>query len=155
MSKKAKVTPKLDLVFKKIFGDVRNTDILADFLATVLGIKTSEITDIEILDNEIIPDILLSKFSRLDLRITINKATSINIEIQVLNYGNYKERTLFYWAKTYTGELQKNEDYLNLKNATERIVISSQTCYLISVLSWLSSFQISSKLKGIANKLYP
>ena len=96
MSKKAKVTPKLDLVFKKIFGDVRNTDILADFLATVLGIKTSEITDIEILDNEIIPDILLSKFSRLDLRITINKATSINIEIQVLNYGNYKERTLFY-----------------------------------------------------------
>lgn len=117
MSKKAKVTPKLDLVFKKIFGDVRNTDILADFLATVLGIKTSEITDIEILDNEIIPDILLSKFSRLDLRITINKATSINIEIQVLNYGNYKERTLFYWAKMYTGELQKNEDYLNLKNA--------------------------------------
>lgn len=36
---------------------------------------------------------------------------------EILNYGNYKERTLFYWAKMYTGELQKNEDYLNLKNA--------------------------------------
>ena len=67
---------------------------------------------LEILDNEIIPDILLSKFSRLDLRITINKVTSVNIEIQILNYGNYKERTLFYWAKMYTGELQKNEDYI-------------------------------------------
>ena len=99
MSKKSKVTPKLDLVFKKIFGDVRNTDILADFLATVLAIKPSDISQIEILDNEIIPDILLSKFSRLDLRITINKVTSVNIEIQILNYGNYKERTLFYWAK--------------------------------------------------------
>ncbi len=123
MSKKSKVTPKLDLVFKKIFGDVRNTDILADFLATVLGINPSEITDIEILDNEVVPDVLLSKFSRLDLRITINRVTSVNIEIQVLNYGNYKERTLFYWAKMYTGELQKNEDYLNLKNAVAINVI--------------------------------
>lgn len=117
MSKKSKVTPKLDLVFKKIFGDVRNTDILADFLATVLEINPSEITEIEILDNEVVPDVLISKFSRLDLRITINRTTSVNIEIQVLNYGNYKERTLFYWAKMYTGELQKNDDYLNLKNA--------------------------------------
>lgn len=123
MSKKSKVTPKLDLVFKKIFGDVKNTDILADFLATVLGINPSEITNIEILDNEVVPDVLLSKFSRLDLRITINRVTSVNIEIQVLNYGNYKERTLFYWAKMYTGELQKNEDYLNLKNAVAINVI--------------------------------
>lgn len=123
MSKKSKVTPKLDLVFKKIFGDVRNTDILADFLATVLAIKPSDISQIEILDNEIIPDILLSKFSRLDLRITINKVTSVNIEIQILNYGNYKERTLFYWAKMYTGELQKSEDYINLKNAISINVI--------------------------------
>ena len=51
------------------------------------------------------------------MRITINHTTSVNIEIQVLNYGNYKERTLFYWAKMYTSELQKNDDYLNLKNA--------------------------------------
>ena len=123
MSKKSKVTPKLDLVFKKIFGDVRNTDILADFLATVLEINPEDITSIEILDNEIIPDILLSKFSRLELRITINKDTSVNIEIQVLNYGNYKERTLFYWAKMFTGELQKNEDYINLKSSISINVI--------------------------------
>ena len=123
MSKKSKVTPKLDLVFKKIFGDVKNTDILADFLATVLEINPSEITSIEILDNEVVPDVLISKFSRLDLRITINRVTTVNIEIQVLNYGNYKERTLFYWAKIYTGELQKNEDYLNLKNAVSINVI--------------------------------
>lgn len=70
MSKKSKVTPKLDLVFKKIFGNVKNTDILADFLATVLDIGVNEITSIEILDNEIIPETLSSKFSRLDLKHT-------------------------------------------------------------------------------------
>ncbi|MCM1474263.1 MAG: Rpn family recombination-promoting nuclease/putative transposase, partial [Muribaculaceae bacterium] len=62
------------------------------------------------------PETLISKFSRLDLKLTLNGKTSVNIEIQVLNYSNYKERTLFYWAKVYTEELQKNEDYINLKN---------------------------------------
>ncbi len=116
MLDKSKVTPKLDLVFKKIFGNVNNTDILTDFLATVLNINSDQITSIEILDNELVPDILINKFSRLDLKLTVNKSCSINIEIQVLNYGNYKERTLFYWAKMFTGELQKNEDYNNLKD---------------------------------------
>ena len=139
MSKKSKVTPKLDLVFKKIFGDVRNTDILTDFLATVLEINPSEITEVEILDNEIIPDVLISKFSRLDLKITINRTTSVNIEIQVLNYGNYKERTLFYWAKMYTGDLQKQEDYLNLKNT---IAINVIDFNLFDCKEYHSTFKI-------------
>ena len=139
MSKKSKVTPKLDLVFKKIFGDVRNTDILTDFLATVLEISPSEITEVEILDNEVVPDILISKFSRLDLKITINRTTSVNIEIQVLNYGNYKERTLFYWAKMYTGDLQKQEDYLNLKNT---IAINVIDFNLFDCKEYHSTFKI-------------
>ena len=139
MSKKSKVTPKLDLVFKKIFGDVRNTDILTDFLATVLEINPSEITEVEILDNEVVPDILISKFSRLDLKITINRTASVNIEIQVLNYGNYKERTLFYWAKMYTGDLQKQEDYLNLKNT---IAINVIDFNLFDCKEYHSTFKI-------------
>ncbi|MDE7137113.1 MAG: Rpn family recombination-promoting nuclease/putative transposase [Ruminococcus sp.] len=142
MSKKSKVTPKLDLVFKKIFGDVRNTDILTDFLATVLEINPSEITEVEILDNEVVPDVLISKFSRLDLRITINRTTSVNIEIQVLNYGNYKERTLFYWAKMYTGDLQKQEDYLNLKNT---IAINVIDFNLFDCKEYHSTFKIFEK----------
>ncbi|MCM1315472.1 MAG: Rpn family recombination-promoting nuclease/putative transposase [Prevotella sp.] len=139
MSKKSKVTPKLDLVFKKIFGNVKNTDILADFLATVLGIETNEITNIEILDNEMIPETLISKFSRLDLKLTLNSKTSVNIEIQVLNYSNYKERTLFYWAKVYTEELQKNEDYINLKNV---IAINVIDFNLFDCKEYHSTFKI-------------
>lgn len=139
MSKKAKVTPKLDLVFKKIFGNVKNTDILADFLATVLGIGVDEITSIEILDNEMIPETLASKFSRLDLKLTLNGRTSVNIEIQVLNYSNYKERTLFYWAKVYTEELQKSEDYINLKNV---IAINVIDFNLFDCKEYHSTFKI-------------
>ena len=139
MSKKSKVTPKLDLVFKKIFGNVKNNDILADFLATVLGIGVEEITSIEILDNEMIPETLISKFSRLDLKLTLNGRTSVNIEIQVLNYSNYKERTLFYWAKVYTEELQKSEDYVNLKNV---IAINVIDFNLFDCKEYHSTFKI-------------
>lgn len=139
MSKKSKVTPKLDLVFKKIFGNVKNTDILADFLATVLGIGVDEITSIEIIDNEMIPETLSSKFSRLDLKLTLNGKTSVNIEIQVLNYSNYKERTLFYWAKIYTEELQKSEDYINLKNV---IAINIIDFNLFDCKEYHSTFRI-------------
>lgn len=124
MSRKAKVTPKLDLVFKKIFSDTKNTDILIDFIATILGINPSSITDIEILDNELPPESLDEKFCRLDIKLTINKHTVINIEMQVLNYHNYKERVVFYWAKVFIEKLSKNEDYINLLPTTSINIIN-------------------------------
>lgn len=107
--------PKLDLVFKKIFGDVNNIDLLTDFIASVLDVPTDSIQKVEILDNEVIPDTVEKKFSRLDLLIMVNNEY-VNIEIQVNNYNDYKERTLFYWAKVYTNQLGKGEDYISLQN---------------------------------------
>ncbi len=106
--------PKLDLVFKKIFGNVNNIDLLTDFLASVLDVPTDSIQKVEIIDNEIIPDTIEKKFSRLDLLILVNNEY-VNIEIQVNNY-NDKERTLFYWAKVYTNQLGKGEDYISLQD---------------------------------------
>lgn len=56
-------------MFKKIFGDVDNIDLLIDFLSTVLDIPAKEILNVTILDNEIITDALNRKFSHLDLLI--------------------------------------------------------------------------------------
>ena len=113
MVRKRGISPKLDLVFKKIFGDKKNSDILSDFLSAVLGV--TDIESIEILDNEMISDVFVEKFSRLDLRINLNGNTSINVEIQVKNYENYKDRTLFYWSKLYTQGFKEGQDYAELK----------------------------------------
>ena len=43
--------PKLDLVFKKIFGDVNNTDLLIDFLASVLDFQIDSIKKVELFLN--------------------------------------------------------------------------------------------------------
>jgi predicted transposase/invertase (TIGR01784 family) len=107
--------PKLDLVFKKIFGDINNSDLLTSFLCAILKISPDSIKHIEIIDNEIVPDVLNKKFSRLDLLLQVENEY-INIEIQVDNYGNYKERTLYYWSKVYSEQLGKGEDYNTLKD---------------------------------------
>ncbi|MCD7800159.1 MAG: Rpn family recombination-promoting nuclease/putative transposase, partial [Ruminococcus sp.] len=107
--------PKLDLVFKKIFGDANNSDLLISLLCAILKISPNSIKHIEIIDNEIVPDVLNKKFSRLDLLLQIENEY-INIEIQVDNYGNYKERTLYYWSKVYSEQLGKGEDYNKLKD---------------------------------------
>lgn len=38
-----------------------------------------------------------------------------NIEIQLTNRKNFKERLLEYWAKLYSGQLRKGEDYVKLE----------------------------------------
>ena len=130
--------PKLDLVFKKIFGDVNNTDLLIDFISSVLDYPIDSIKKVEIIDNEIIPDTIEKKFSRLDLLLQVNDEY-INIEIQVNNYNNFKERTLFYWSKVYSNQLGQSDDYISLKNT---ITINIIDFKLFNCLEYHSSFMI-------------
>ncbi len=106
--------PNLTLCLRR-FSGIRKIPIYfhSDFLSAVLGVKNIE--SIEILDNKMISDVFVEKFSRLDLRINLNGNTSINVEIQVKNYENYKDRTLFYWSKLYTQDFKEGQDYAELK----------------------------------------
>lgn len=109
-----KAKPKLDIVFKKLFTDIQNTDLLIDFISCIIDIPKKDIYDITILDNEVLPESIDKKFSRLD--VLLNSSQGImNIEIQVNNYGNFKERSLYYWAKTFSNQLNESEDYSKLQ----------------------------------------
>ena len=60
------------------------------------------------------PESLEGKFSRLDLNLKVDNRL-VNVEIQVKNEPDYRDRTLFYWAKLYSSELKSGEDYSKLK----------------------------------------
>ena len=106
------VTPKTDVVFKKLFGE--NKDLLHDFLATMLDIPPEKITEIVVSNPELPPETVASKFSRLDLSLVVDDRL-VNVEMQVRDDNDYRDRTLFYWAKLYTSELKSGEVYGNLK----------------------------------------
>lgn len=104
--------PKNDYVFKKIFGDENNKDILIDFLKAVLK---EEIKDLQILNSELPKANISDQQSILDIRATIDTGSNIDIEIQVARTIYMPQRSLYYWSKIYCEQLEISEKYSKLK----------------------------------------
>ena len=104
--------PKMDFVFKNIFGSEKNPKILISFLNATLKPKYL-ITAVEIKNTDLNKDYIEDKFSRLDVKATTSNDEVINIEIQLKNEYNMIKRSLYYWSKLYSEQL--NEDYNLLK----------------------------------------
>lgn len=104
--------PKNDYVFKRIFGDERNKDILIAFLKSVLKI---EIKDVQILNSELPKENIADKKSILDIRATIDNNVEVDIEIQVSRTIYMPQRSLYYWSKIYCEQLESGEKYNKLK----------------------------------------
>ena len=105
---------KLDVIFKRVFGDENNTDIIAAFLSALLEIPRESIEKITLNNVEIAPEYLEQKFSRLDMKMDVDGKT-VNVEMQVNYEPDFRERTLFYWSKLYSEELKTGDEYGSLK----------------------------------------
>lgn len=104
--------PTNDFIFKKIFGETKNKALLKDLLEAIL-------TDIKIYDVEINKDVSLErkiiteKLGILDVVATLDDGTKVNVEMQVKNYYNTVERSLYYATGVYHENLQSGEDYID------------------------------------------
>lgn len=107
------LNPKVDFIFKKIFGSEKHPNILISFLNAVMK-STDKIVSVVINNTEITKDFLEDKFSRLDVKATTNKGEVINIEIQIKNEYNMIKRSLYYWSKLYEEQLSEGDKYETL-----------------------------------------
>lgn len=107
------LSAKNDIVFKKLFSE--NTDLLRNFIVEMLEIPNENIIQISVKQEEILPQLLKQKFVRLDVKAEIkdkdNKTKLLNIEMQVSNKGDFRERSLYYWTKLYANSLDKGDNY--------------------------------------------
>ena len=108
------LSPKVDFVFKKIFGSENNKEILISFLNAVID-NNEPIVSVEILNTDVEKEFLDDKFSRLDIKAKTNKNHMINIEIQVKNEYNMIKRSLYYWGKVYINQLKNKGKYTELE----------------------------------------
>ena len=104
------VKPKTDVVFKIMFTRKDNEKLLKHFISDILDIKYDSITNIIVENTEITPDEIDGKFTRFDLKLTVDEKL-INVEVQVNNYGAFAERSLYYWAQRYGTQLKKGQGY--------------------------------------------
>ncbi len=107
------MVPTNDYVFKRIFGHIGNENITMGLLNAILNLP---IEKINLDENRILErDVFSDKLGILDIKATINNNIVVNIEMQVVNYFNIFKRLMFYWGKAYNKEIQKGEEYDNLK----------------------------------------
>lgn len=120
MSKNQKPTGSLrytltnDYLFHIVFQ--RNKKILRGLIRSLLDLKDEEILDI-VLENPITPgEKVNDKTVILDLLITLNNHKKINIEMQILNSGDWPERSLTYLCRAFDN-LQEGQDYIDVMPA--------------------------------------
>lgn len=106
--------PKIDFVFKQIFGSEQHPRVLISFLNATLK-PTFPITQVEIKNTDLEKQYIEDKFSRLDVKATTSNHEMINVEIQLKNEYNMIKRSLYYWSKLYEEQIGEGEDYASLK----------------------------------------
>ena len=111
--KRTLLSPKVDFVFKKIFGSEENKSVLISFLNATLKPK-KEIVAVDLKNTDIEKEYLKDKFSRLDVKATTSNKETINIEIQLKNEYDMIQRSLYYWSKIYEEQIQEGDSYSNL-----------------------------------------
>ena len=120
------LSPKADLTFKKVFGE--HPDLVISFLNALLPFEKpeEEITWVEYLNPELVPQTPLQKDSIVDVRCRDHLGRQFIVEMQMLWTSAYKQRVLFNASKAYVSQLERGCDYellqpvysLNLVNDT-------------------------------------
>ena len=114
MEEKKKYKPTNDYVFSRIFGYKKNWELLKDLLEAILPdiqIKKIELVKQYSLDKATIK----SRGSVLDVLAILNDNTYVNVEMQVDDYKNTIERSIFYDSGIYHESLQKNQQFKKAK----------------------------------------
>ena len=111
--KKEILSPKLDVVFQILFGEVGSEEITKDLLNTVLEEK---VEDVKLNENIVLRrEIPKEKMGIVDVLAKVNGKEYCNIEMQLTNKKNIIKRLLYYLSKQYIKGVKEGEDYSELK----------------------------------------
>lgn len=110
------LNPKNDVVFQKIFGVKENEKLLISFLNSILEpMGNGKIKSISLEEKALNVSLIASeKLSILDINVTTENSTHINVEIQLINQYNMIKRTIFYLSKMILKQLVKGDNYNQL-----------------------------------------
>jgi predicted transposase/invertase (TIGR01784 family) len=115
--------PRYDTVFKSIFKDENNRDVVEDFLKAMLDIP-ADVTfeDIIVRDPELLPDAEGEKLSILDVRLKIPGQGLVNVEMQLCRLPEIKQRLIHYLTKTGASQLSAGDSYADFKRVVMVVI---------------------------------
>src|SRR5262245_56753823 len=104
----AKINPRVDIAFKKIFGVEENKDLLISLINSITS-EEDQVVDVTLVNPYNPKNFAQDKLSILDVKAKGKDGKRYNIEIQISDEGDYDKRALYYWAKLYTEQLKNSE----------------------------------------------
>ena len=104
--------PKNDFCFKELMSDEK---VRQGFISALLGVKPCEIQKTTLLPTLLDREDEKDKLGILDVRVSLADGIQMDIEMQVLPFEAWTERSLFYLCKMYAGQIKKGEPYESLR----------------------------------------
>ncbi|MDD6001711.1 MAG: Rpn family recombination-promoting nuclease/putative transposase [Bacteroidales bacterium] len=138
------LNPKVDLTFKKIFGEHPN--LVKSLLNALLPLPEGmEIVKVEHLNPENVPENPAKKYSIVDVRCTDNKGRGFIVEMQSYWNKEFFSRTLFNAASMYTKQLAKGNPFERLKEVYALALVNDQAFDYDGDSGYMQEFYITNK----------
>jgi len=131
------LSPKVDIIFKLLFGDERNKDLTINFISAVLGYKDGELEDISFYDTHLKRENINDKLEILDIKAKLSNGKIIDIEMQSRGVPDIRSRISYYKSDMLTEQIGKGGSYSELKPVKSIIVADfdfvpeSEKCHTI------------------------
>ena len=130
-----------DYMFRAVLQ--KNAKVLAGLVGSLLHLDP-ETLDVEIANPIILGESIDDKTFVLDVEVTVNKKTHLDLEMQVINYGNWKERALSYLCRSFDS-LTRGSNYIDLAPAVHIGFID------FSLFGDAPEFYATYKMKNVKN----
>ena len=139
--------PKLDVVFKALFGAPHNADLLISLLNAFLDLTgDGAITSVEVLPTSLGLDLVDDKQVALDLLVVDGRGQQYGIEMQVRNHRAFPERIVFYGAKAFVAQLPRAAGYHTLRPLV--LVVITDFVLFAATLPWRERFHLRGEASG-------
>lgn len=107
-----------DYMFKALLQ--KNRNVLKHMICSMLHLRPEKVESVEIKNPIVLGEALTEDFDSkifvLDINVLLNSQVLINLEMQVINYDNWAERSLIYLCRNFD-QLSRGEDYAQVKPA--------------------------------------
>ena len=141
-----RISPRVDIAFKKIFGVEENKDLLISLVNSIVS-ENDRVVEVTLLNPYNPKNFRQDKLSILDIKAKGETGKRYNIEIQISDEADYDKRALFYWAKLYTEQLKVAEDYSTLSKAIGIHILNFTS--IPEVEKYHNVFHITEKESGL------
>ena len=105
-----------DYLFRALMQ--RNTKVLKALICSLLHLDPADVTAVTILNPIELGEDINDKTFILDIKVELNGHTIINLEMQVINEGNWPERSLCYLCRAFDN-LNHGQKYENVRPAIQ------------------------------------